>query len=131
VLESDRALHGYAQARQVSLNAWLSSLADGQRSSQLLLFSGAAEPPAGWQRIARCVTLLASSELAGNFILPASPGLCCVLAAKSRNPAADVVVVVQRALERDARFFDFDGLETCPGDALTWLKQAIRYARRV
>ena len=43
--------------------------------------------------------------------------------------SALVSFVTERARE-SARFFDFEGLEESHAEAITWLKQAVRYARR-
>ncbi|MBU0639377.1 MAG: hypothetical protein KKB50_10980 [Planctomycetes bacterium] len=46
-----------------------------------------------------------------------------------RESAALVRFVTSRT-EGGAEFFDFEGLEEAPPEALQWLKQAVRYARR-
>jgi hypothetical protein len=44
--------------------------------------------------------------------------------------AGDLVRVVSTAAKAGVTFFDFEGTDEAPGEAITWLKQAVRFARR-
>lgn len=128
----DPVLREYTEVRRRSLNAWMHALAMAQGGRECWLVVGDAErvPPAGWERILRYSTFLTEFGLTADEEMPPLPGLSCAITPHVRPAAADLVVIVQRAVAGGTRCIEFDEVAECRFDVLTALKQAIRYARR-
>lgn len=139
-LRDDPVLGAYLAARAADQDAWLHRLADAdpQRRHLLLRPAEAAEGrPTSLEVVSRWTTPAASTpqrtagppidtDLSGGHIVGWSvPAWRPVFGA-----AAELVRWVAGAAQRGAAWFDFEGLDAAPADAITWLRQAVRYARR-
>jgi len=84
-----------------------------------------AAPPAGWEWRGRVRDLRADTRaqaLPSQVLLPCWHPGC--------PEAADLVRSVHELVERGVTTILFDDLLTAPPDALTWVRQAVRFARR-
>jgi len=135
----DPLVAAYVAARTADCREWLRRLAaaDDQRQ-HLLVYESAEAPPYGdgppWPRLLRLGGDAAESGAEYLTALPAIAVQACGLAMGVWRPAfampADLVRFVLAATQCGLSVFDFEGLDDAPPDAVTWLKQAVRFARR-
>lgn len=128
--DDDRVLISYRTARASHLNDWLARLAGehDQRVRMHLLDSTASrvsdDAADAWRPLVR----LADIGAAGAHEV--SAGLSLAVWRPTFNDSAAFVRLVTKTTEAGVRYFDFEGLHEAPPEALTWLKQALRFARR-
>lgn len=133
-VNEDPVLSAHTAARRRELRKWLARL-DGDASRARLLLFRAAHPeaddllPQSWRRLhrVRSVDLAhASSHLGG----PGADAIAIHAWRPTVGDAAALVRLVDETVGRGVTFFDFEGVEEHPDESLTWLRQAVRYARR-
>jgi hypothetical protein len=149
-LERDHLLASYREARQAKLDEWLHMVAERQGDRSCMLVTPLnrardARAAAGWTPLARVAGGVSEPEHAASgaaqagdiesrmrrFVeAPAAAALALPFWRPAFDEAGDVVRLVAEAAAAGVRFFDFEGLHETPPDALTWLKQAVRFARR-
>ncbi|MEW6198993.1 MAG: hypothetical protein AB1601_10070 [Planctomycetota bacterium] len=139
-LRDDPVLGAYLAARTADHDAWLRRLADAdtQRRHLLVRPADAAEGrPTSLDVVLRWTagTTGAPGGTAGPTIAgDLSDGHIVGWSVSAWRPvfgaAAELVRWAAEATQRGATWFDFEGLDTAPPDAVTWLRQAVRYARR-
>jgi hypothetical protein len=138
--EADEVVAAYCAARVADCGLWLQRLAqaDAHRDCRLLdgpepptsygdlrpvaqLYRLPADSPLDKEHFERLLQLQARDRFAG-WSLPAWRP--CF------NAAASLVFAVSAATAAGVRIYDFEGLDEAAPDAVTWLKQAVRFARR-
>lgn len=91
----------------------------------------AAPLPRGWHMLARFAAPGQLPAPRGSDSHPPAPaGLALPAWRPAFSDAAELVRTVAAAAEAGVWFFDFEHLDEAPADAVTWVKQAVRYARR-
>ncbi len=139
-LRDDPVLGAYLAARAADHDAWLRRLAeaDPQRRDLLLRPADAAEG----RPTPLDVVLRWTAGATGAPERTAGPPVDTDLSAEHVagwsvpawrpvfGTAAELVRWVIEVAQRGATWFDFEGLDAAPPDAVTWLRQAVRYARR-
>jgi hypothetical protein len=136
----DPVVQAYVESRAADSQHWLSRIAETEapRRLQLVHAWGASLPDADEVplervvRLGRCrdgsdrprEALLGLPEAVGaaGWVLP--------VWRSAFEEAAELVRVVGEAARAGVRHFDFEGLDEAPAEAVTWLKQAVRFARR-
>ncbi len=153
-LQRDQVLTAYLRSRRDDSRRWLASLVPAGSTYRLMLVDEvptavAARPtisdmgergpewdstgwwappeaPAGWVLVGR-------PSFAGGGG-PFAAGVGEALSLPAWRPvfrdSSELVRFIQDALEGGVRFFDFERLDLDPPEALTWVRQAVRYARR-
>jgi hypothetical protein len=153
-LQWDQVLTAYLHSRREESRRWLASLKPAG-SSYLLMLVGEIptairirstmqdrsgrepewdaavwwappEAPEGWGLLGR--PLFAAGG--GPSAATAGEALSLPAWRPAFRDSSELVRFVQDALEGGVRFFDFEGLDLNPPEALTWVRQAVRYARR-
>lgn len=149
VLEGDdggeaymEAVQPYGQAREVDCRQWVARLSNSQDGARLILLNGDPSdsnlPPRGpWPEctvMTRLNPLSIGSEVLSFAVRMAvaggSRGLCVPVVSPELTAANTLVQAVSAAVAQGIEFFDFEQLEESPAGVVTWLKQAVRYARR-
>jgi hypothetical protein len=133
----DPVVQAYLEARAVDCGNWLrrTAAADAERRYQLVRAPGSAWPvaPDGLiQRIIRLPRSFGESPerwLDQDCVIQGDGWSFFAWSSVCRD-AATLVRVVTKASRRGVRFTDFEGLDEAPAEAITWLKQAVRFARR-
>lgn len=125
--EPDELLAAYDIARRNEHARWLATLAD-EAPCDCHLHSANPVPElvAGWQRL---LDLTGAGPI-DREQTPSADGLCLPVWRPTNTDSAELVRRVTQAAGAGLRYFDFAGLEVAPPEALTWLRQAVRYARR-
>lgn len=142
---NDELLRGYGQARRRDAHAWLRQLAETHREHRRYLLGDARMP----QTIIDLLPLVTTNAFLLLLRAPeptqppeqgasADPGLWLDGAFGTALPvwwpqleqADQLVRLVVDLTRAGARFFDFERLEEAPSGVVTWLKQAVRFARR-
>jgi hypothetical protein len=109
--EEDPVMREYVAARTSDTSAWLAAVTASDRGRQYL-------------------THLSHSPIAAEPAGAASDGLALPVWRPTFAESASLVRTVTDAASRGVQFFDFEALDEAPPDAVTWLKQAVRFARR-
>ena len=128
--DDDRVLVSYRTARASHLNDWLARLAGehDQRVRTHLLDSTASrvtdDAADAWRPLVR----LTDAGTAKTH--EAHAALSLAVWRPTFSDSAALVRLVSEATEAGVGYFDFEGLHEAPPEALTWLKQALRFARR-
>jgi hypothetical protein len=138
--EADAVVTEYCAARVADCGQWLRRLAqaDAQRVYRLL---DGPESPAPYSDVApverlhrpAAVLPLKEDRLQGLLRVQALAGFAGWSLPVWRpcfNVAARLVAAVSEAVHAGVRIFDFEGLDEAVPDAVAWLKQAVRFARR-
>lgn len=137
--DEDPILRAYVDVRRADVALWLQRLAaDGADRSRWLVRKF-GEPVLGncppWVRLLRLPTEARGPlDAPGWQPLRTALGEISGLATPVWRPtfvsAADLVRFVSQAADAGVSMFDFEGLGEAPEEAITWLKQAVRKARR-
>jgi hypothetical protein len=106
--ETNPVVNEYIAARTADTSAWLAAVAASDQDRRYLT------------RLARFPEGPSA----------ATDGLTLPVWRPAFAEAAALVRTVADAVGSGGRFFDFEGLDEAPPDAVTWLKQAVRFARR-
>lgn len=108
---------------------WLEPFAGQVPFARRLLHGPAGDSTAvgGWEALQPAN---AAEPAAGRAGSAGPTGLCFRVGEPPFTAAPALVRAVTSARERQVMFFDFENLAAAPDDALTWVKQAIRFARR-
>jgi hypothetical protein len=125
-------VQAYQQVLEDDNQRWLEQWAAAVPFGRKLLLSSVTDhaPVGGWERLIsagepadldRGITACGNSD--GNLALPVWK--------PTFGESQDLVRTITQAREAGAAFFDFEGVHTAPHEAITWLKQAVRFARRV
>ena len=138
--EADPVIAAYVAARRADCAAWLQQLAEGGgQDCHYLLMRTLGEPPlsgsAPWVRLARLPAAGGhGAETDPVALLRASLAELSAVSLPVWHPrfgeAAELVRLVSEAVQEGVKIFDFEGLNEAAPDAVTWLKQAVRFARR-
>lgn len=152
--QNDPVLQNYLALRRENARLWLERLAEPYGSLRRFLlqeFSPAANPSGSGatgpgraaaepesQKWAVLADLSAEAPLPASItelrarLRPLAPrgGLCLRVWRPTFDEPPDLVKLVTEAAADSIGFFDFDGLEEAPAEAVTWVKQAVRFARR-
>ncbi len=133
----DDILWEYRQVRQHELVNWLERCAESTASDRLYLLHDSGHLPhfdaPGWQPLVRVGgTLLdgTSAELLAELEEEVIGALSLWSWQPQFKESSDLVRTVSEAVELGVQFFDFEGFECAPEEAVQWLRQAVRYARR-
>lgn len=144
-LREDEILKGYQAARTADLQRWLSRLPEAHAARRMFFARDADERvavaapelklgPRWTNRLVASPAWLRGgwSELRGRLSpRPAEFRALSLPVWVPEGPGADQLVqAVSQAVDAGVEFFDFDGVEEAPADVVTWVKQAVRYARR-
>ncbi len=144
----DENLQAYKAARRTDCLRWLDRVAEDHPGKRLVL----AEPRGGvdqggdslagprWISLGRGFREALKSyvdiirgQTKGSGLIPGirgRTGLQLPVWVPTGLSADGLVRLVAYAVREGVRFFDFEGVEESPPGAVTWLKQAVRYARR-
>jgi hypothetical protein len=135
----DPVLEAYVAARAADCCTWLQRVADGDNERRRLLLRPYGEPALGncapWVRMARFPAGWAG-PLDGSIWTERIQALTGInaLALPVWQPmfreAAELVRLVTEAVQAGVSIFDFESLGEATPDAVIWLKQAVRFARR-
>ena len=137
-VEDDQVLRAYRAARADDLSTWLARLAE--QHARLERFRLTDVSPAddedradsGWSRLVRPTGPAKLDSSVAEFLRKS--GAPSALSLPVWRPhfaeAGDLVRLVMDSKAAGASFFDFEGLHEAPPDALVWLRQAVRFARR-
>lgn len=135
----DPVLAAYTKARNEDCAHWLQRLAEGDTESRRFLVRPFGEPRMGnyapWVRLVRIPPLRRGpQDAAGWADLERALGEISALSIGVWRPtfadAAEVVRLTSDAVLAGVTTFDFEGLNEAPPEAVTWLKHAVRKARR-
>ncbi|MGD8452188.1 MAG: hypothetical protein PVJ57_10250 [Phycisphaerae bacterium] len=143
---SEPEVAAFRAARAADLRHWLDGLAESFADREMILIrpdeaprptaTGDDAPVGGaWTVAARAevATMLvprAVDVLRERFVHSGRHGLALPLSALHPLAASEFVRFVAQATEAGVTFFDFEDLAAAPAEVVTWLKQAVRYARR-
>jgi hypothetical protein len=133
-LEPDDVLRAYVAARLSDTRVWLSSVASADSARRWDL----VHPPDGWPLDLRATPLgdmvrLGSARTdidAWPRVGIGSTGISFAVWGPAFAEAAALVRLVGDAVARGIRTLDFEDLDEAPPEAVTWVKQAVRFARR-
>lgn len=141
-VRGDEVLEAYLQARRRDAGAWLQRLAERYGTWRRYLLTDAES----FESIGRLVAgeafrlVLRSDRPPGATdesgpqatirLLDGACGLALPLWRPTFDQADQLFRVVNEARRAGTVFFDFEGLEEAPEEALDWLRQAVRYAHR-
>ncbi len=138
--EADTVLDAYGGARVADCAQWLQRLAQADSNHGYRLLDG-PETPAVYSNVSPIEKLrrLPANWQPTDDWLKAVPRGQAVLHDDGWslrawrpcfNAAASLVHAVSEAVHAGLRIFDFEGLDEAAPDVVTWLKQAVRFARR-
>ncbi|MFO0837484.1 MAG: hypothetical protein U1D55_03090 [Phycisphaerae bacterium] len=127
--EQNAALAQYRGCRAEEMTRWLAALADRFADWRRFLVSARNESSAapGWRRLGDARVQPAASR--GRV----QTGVDAVILPAWRPQvasAADLVRWTAELHETGVTHFDFDGLHAAAPEAISWVRQAVRYARR-
>lgn len=138
----DEVLNAYRLAKQRDTAAWLQRLAHTHSALRRYVLTDAAScslvgpvlPDGSFLLLLRTS---GASHTAEENVLdvaaslePHAHGLVLPVWRPAVAQAGDLVRQVSTLVQAGASFFDFEGLDEAPAEAVTWLKQAVRFARR-
>ncbi len=135
----DPVVAAYVAARAADCCQWLQRLAEGDSERRRFLVRAFGEPPLGncapWVRLTRfpagcCGPLDGPAWTERLRALPEISALGLPVWRPTFGEAAELVRLVSEAARAGVSTFDFEGLGEGAADAVTWLKQAVRFARR-
>lgn len=141
-VSSDPVLEAYVQARLRDTAAWLGRLSEAGAVKRwsLLCDPQVHESTGPFLAESTLVPVLRTDRLSGTLDEQELSRLACAgappcgLALPVWRPFFDqpdqFVRVVTEVTRAGVTFFDFEGLDEAPDEAFTWLRQAVRYARR-
>jgi len=137
--EEDPLVTAYVAARAADCSQWLQRLAETDGERLRLLVHPLGEPALGhcppWVRMTQLLPGHARSMNgpAGTACLQTlteTPALALPVWRPTFADAAELVRLVSEAARAGVSLFDFEGLSEAAPEAVVWLKQAVRYARR-
>ncbi|MCK4340327.1 MAG: hypothetical protein KAY37_01215 [Phycisphaerae bacterium] len=137
--DTDPVVSKYVATRAKDCCLWLQRLAESDPERRRLLVRTFGEWTLGncapWVRMVRfpagaCGPLDGEQWAERVQALPEISALALPVWRPTFNEAAELVRLVSEAVRAGVSTFDFEGLCEAPWDAITWLKQAIRFARR-
>jgi hypothetical protein len=137
----DDVIRGYVAPRASDASSWLNGLASGDPQRQYFLVYPPEELHAhlrgtsmrGLVRLADGAANLGNLEQTLDLVWKAhvsGGGLSLPVWQPTFAEAPALVRLVSDAVEHGVQTFDFEGLDEALPEAVTWLKQAVRYARR-
>jgi hypothetical protein len=141
-VHSDELLDAYRQARRRDTAVWLQQVAGAHGRRRRYLLSDAAtlesiEPLLGkgafllLVRTGRPPLTVEEDALQGAVrLLDRAHGLTLPVWQPAVKQAGQLVRKVAGVIKAGASFLDFEGLEEAPTEAIDWLRQAVRFARR-
>jgi len=136
-VQPDTVLEGYLRAVDADNHALFGELAETLAGGDLcLLRPGCAgqqgdPPPTGWSWLVSLTTAeLARFTEAPRVALPLPTGAVCAPAWGPTLQASELVRFVSAAQQAAIPLLEFERIDEAPECAITWLKQAVRYARR-
>lgn len=137
-VEGDEVLRDYRAARTDDLSAWLARLAEQHarlkrfRLAEVSARGEESRADPGWSHLGRPADPPQLESSVAEFLRKS--GAPSALSLPVWRPhfaeAGDLVRLVNDSKNAGASFFDFEGLHEAPPDALVWLRQAVRFARR-
>jgi hypothetical protein len=138
--EADAVVEEYCAARVADCGQWLRRLAQADAHHAYRLLDD-PESPAPYSDVApveRLHRLPADSQLTEDRLqglvrlqaLTRFAGWSLPVWRPCFSAAANLVSTVSAGVHAGVRIFDFEGLDEAVADAVTWLKQAVRFARR-
>lgn len=138
--DRDPALAAYIAARTSDCRQWLQRLVAPETDRLHLLVHSVGEPPPygdrpPWPRLVRLpVTAREPADqdrLAALLqVAPYAGGLALPVWRPTFGQAAELVRVLSETVRLGVRLFDCEGLDEAEPEAVKWLKQAVRFARR-
>lgn len=145
-LQLDQVLTAYLRSRHEESQRWLAALVSVHGSHYHMLVERAptvvggragleSDPTGWWPPLAApkgwvLVRRFPFAAGGGWAEAAAGGGLSLPAWRPEFRESSELVRFVQDALGSGARFFDFERLDLDPPEALTWLRQAVRFARR-
>jgi len=133
---SDEVLDAYLQAKRRDTAAWLRRLAENHRDRRRYLLSDmlACESIGVLPGEERFSLLVRTGDEDASKIAIRFSGRACGLSLPVWRPAiqgaGQLVRQVSTIMHAGLDFLDFEGLDEAPEEAITWLRQAVRFARR-
>lgn len=136
------AIQPYGQAREADCRQWLARLAESEARARLIVLAGDPSdsnlPPRHPWPECTVVTRLNPLSIAPETLayqvrmagISGSRGLCLSVVSPELTGANTLVRAVSAAVAAGMEFFDFEHVEEAPAEVLTWVRQAVRYARR-
>jgi len=137
--EDDPVLSAYIAARVGDCRQWLHRLAEGDGERRRLLVGNYGEPVLGqtapWVRMTRVSAAVCASADADTWVerlrdLPELGALALSVWRPAFREASELVRLLAEAVRTGISTIDFEGLTEAAPEAITWLKQAVRFARR-
>lgn len=134
-LEEDAAISAYRAARAADCAAWLRRLVEAEPERRRLLLRDLGSPPlescAPWTHRVR----LGRAPLASRWSAAlAAARECGGVSMPAWLPTVagpdDLVRWVHESVQAGVSLIDFEGVTEAPATCLTWLRQAVRFARR-
>ncbi|MFQ5806462.1 MAG: hypothetical protein ACE5I3_08430 [Phycisphaerae bacterium] len=141
-VREDEVLDAYLQAKRHDSDAWLRRLAETRRDCRRYLVSDAGAwesigPLPGEETFALLLRSRRPFRTADEDALSAAMrlsdrvhGLTLAVWRPAVKEAGQLVRAVSELTRAGIHFFDFEGLDEGPEEAITWLRQAVRFARR-
>lgn len=137
--EGDPLVDRYLEVRRDDCRQWLQRLELRDTDARRLLLRSYDDPPTGnfapWVPLVRLPNvelgpLNGDAWAARLAALSEMPALSLPVWRPAFGTSGDLVKLVTTAAQAGVSLFDFEGLSEAPAVAITWLKQAVRYARR-
>jgi hypothetical protein len=135
----DDTIQAYRSSRATDCAGWLTRLGEAISARRLYLVHEVGVPlpysaDLPMQRLARLPTdSVPPDEHIADLRQPVElrpAGWIVPVGRPTFDSAAPLVRLISEAVAAGVRYFDFEGLPTAPSEAVTWLKQAVRFARR-
>lgn len=129
----------YASALRADLEHWLAGVAAAGPQRFLLECAGSTEAapvaPEGWEALlAAPIDMLGAEQaealLERWIVLPGCRALATPAEPAHAVEADQYVRAVMRVVRHGVRFIEFTEVEVATDEVVTWLRQAVRYARR-
>lgn len=141
-VHTDELLNAYQQARRRDTAAWLQRLAETHHDRQRYFLSDLETcrlntpglAPGAFLILLRSSGVLRHVDEDALRAVSSALNMKCGLTLPVWRPqvvdAGQLVRVTSEAAKAGIAFLDFEGLEEAPADVTTWLRQAVRFARR-
>ncbi len=138
-VEHDPLVADYVAARRRETCLWLQKLVEGEAERRLFLVRQLGEPAAGncapWVPLLRCPSSVRNGPDDPSWqpvmkMLPETSALAMPVWRPAFSEAAELVKMLAEGVHAGVGTFDFEDLSEAAPEAVTWLKQAVRFARR-
>jgi hypothetical protein len=134
---SDPLVNAYVAARRVENDTWLARVAARETEREHALFWPAGQypahaPPPGWSHVGvGWCTVESDGEVLSALGPPTCPGTIVPAWGPYWEHATELVQAVKATVDRGVQFLDFEGIPEAAAEVYTWVRQAVRFARRL